>query len=62
MPAIIAYLQIVLFPIWTANFFIVAYVVLVVVLFVKGKSGPGSFHYIQHVVLCLLFMALGVYL
>ena len=69
IPALLAYGQLVLFPAWTANFLIVSYVGVAIGLFwtqlhsTKAKQeSSSSFHYIQHVVLCLLFLALGVYL
>jgi hypothetical protein len=65
IPAAVAYLQLVILPSWTSNFIIVAYVVIVVGLFAKGKQTDQTaayLHYCQHVVLCLLFMAFGIYL
>lgn len=67
IPAVIAYLQLVLLPKWTSNFLIVAYVLFSVGAYIKARNhraqeAASSMHYIQHVVLCLLFMALGIYL
>jgi len=68
-PGVLAYLQLVLFPKWSSNFLIVGYLVFVVFLFAQFVfRQPPSYrktlvlHYGQHTVLCLLYMALGVYL
>jgi len=69
LPAAIAYLQLTVLPQWTANFFIVAYVVSIVVIYLgfairqtQATKQHSYQHYAQHMLLCLLYMALGVYL
>lgn len=76
-PAAIAYLQLTLLPMSTANLLIVFYAVVAIgvyfygsgVLRKSGDDGTSSSsrrvactHYAQHILLCLLFMALGIYL
>jgi hypothetical protein len=68
-PAVVAYLQLTCFPTWTTNFLIVLYVlssITIYVLFVVREEQEAlkrrGMHVTQHVLLCLLFMALGVYL
>ena len=69
LPAIVAYMQLTVLPQWSANFLIVAYVVWVGVLHfgfavrqTKNALQRAYQHYCQHVLFCLLYMALGVYL
>jgi len=68
-PAVVAYLQLVVFPIWTANIVIMAYIVTALIIYFKFVFGEEKvpkkqpyMHLMQHVVICVLFMALGVYL
>lgn len=68
-PVILAYMQLILFPQWMANFLIVLYTVVSLVIYVafvlKEKMENRkllAMHFTQHVLLSLLFMALGVYL
>ena len=68
-PCFLAYLQLVVFPKWSANFLIVGYILFVVGIFVRfvwkqpqSHKRVVALHFGQHTVLCLLYMALGVYL
>ena len=65
----IAYVQLVALPEASANFLIVAYVVLSVVIYTRfvwkephEETRHFFEHYVQHVFLCLLYLALGIYL
>ena len=68
-PAIVAYLQLVVLPMWCANIVILMYFITALTIYFKfvlteekeSKKQPYM-HYMQHVVLCVLFMALGIYL
>jgi hypothetical protein len=72
IPAMLAYLQLVLFPKWTGNFLIVAYVLVAAVtlglcqlnkeIHNNAVKEAAYRHYGQHIILCLLYMALGIYL
>jgi hypothetical protein len=65
-PAILAYGQLTVLPMSTANLLIVLYVVVAVGIYIVGATDARwrvqSTHYAQHILLCLLFMALGIYL
>lgn len=67
--AMVSFLQLVVFPSWTVNFLIVLYVVVICVLFLgfalrmKDPVEAALYqHCSQHILYCLLYMALGVYL
>lgn len=60
IPALVAYLQLVVLPSWTANFLIVGFVLVIIWLFTHQTT--QRLHFGRHVALCLLFMALGIYL
>jgi len=66
IPALVAYIQLVFMPEWTANFFIVGFVIVALALFFQDNQDKqryaNAIHYVQHITLCLLFMALGIYL
>jgi hypothetical protein len=67
--ALVVFLQLVILPSWTVNFLIVIYTAITGVLYV-GFALPNKDpikaslyqHAAQHVLFCLLFMALGIYL
>jgi PAP2 superfamily C-terminal len=70
VPGLVAYLQLIVIPQDIANIVIVLYVLSAVLVYVQyaSKAGPNSYlrkwyiHYAQHILLCLVFMALGIYL
>ena len=69
LPALAAYLQLTVMPQSTANPLIVVYVIFGALIFSLSTNKSRSVavaqayqHYAQHVLLCLLFLALGVYL
>ena len=70
IPALVAYLQLIVITQDIANIVIVGFVlsaVFVYVQFASKKTTPSYLrkwyiHYAQHILLCLVFMALGVYL
>jgi hypothetical protein len=64
-PAVLALAQLTVLPMSTANLLIVLYVVVAVGVYVGGATDArrrAHTHYAQHILLCLLFMALGIYL
>ena len=68
-PAIVTYLQMTLLPEATANFVILAFVVICVAIFLRciwrqDDAAKKQFyvHYVQHTFLCLLVLAFGIYL
>jgi PAP2 superfamily C-terminal len=70
-PALVTYIQLNFLPEATANFIIIGFVLAAAVLYVvfvvrsqqkHEQQKQFLMHYIQHVVLCLLVLALGVYL
>ena len=69
-PGLVAYLQLIIIPQDIANIVIVLYVLSAVLVYVQfaSKTGTNSYlrnwyiHYAQHILLCLVFMALGIYL
>lgn len=64
-PAVLAYGQLTVLPMSTANLLIVLYVVMAVGIYIAGSNDARRrvhTHYVQHILLCLLFMALGIYL
>jgi hypothetical protein len=68
-PAAVAYLQLTVLPEFTANFFVVIFFGFAVALYVKlvvRQADPARrqlyLHYVQHVLLFLLYLALGIYL
>jgi len=67
LPAMMAYIQLSMLPPSTANPLIVVYVVFAAGIFYMSvrTAGPSAAlyqHYAQHVLFCLLYLALGVYL
>ena len=70
LPGLVAYLQLIVISQDIANIVIVLYVSAAVLVYVKfaSKRGTTSYlrkwyiHYAQHILLCLVFMALGIYL
>ena len=69
LPGLLAYLQLVVLPKRMANFVIFGYIVFAVGVFVKyvwkqedALKQSTYQHYAQHTILCLLYLALGVYL
>jgi PAP2 superfamily C-terminal len=69
LPALIAYLQLTILPQETANILIVSYACCAVAIYflfvwkeVQERRIQLYTHYVQHILLCLLFMALGIYL
>lgn len=68
-PALVAYVQLMFLPQWTANFLIVSFASFAVLIFfkfvwkeVQHAKKQVYIHYSQHVLLCLLLMAFGIYL
>jgi hypothetical protein len=69
-PGLVAYLQLIVVTQDIANIVIVLFVVSAVFVYVQvaSKTGTNSYlrkwyiHYAQHILLCLVFMALGIYL
>jgi hypothetical protein len=70
-PAAVAYFQLTLLPMATANLLIVLYAAVAVGILLYVSGGGADItpsrrayltHYAQHILLCLLFMALGIYL
>jgi hypothetical protein len=69
LPAVSAYLQLTVMPQFTANLLIVVYVIVASVVYSLSTNKSSSVadaeayqHYAQHVLLCTLMVALGVYL
>ena len=70
IPGVVAYLQLVILPKWTSNFLIVAYVLVGSALLARvtwsktdtPTKKAADTHFGQHVIFCLLYMALGIYL
>jgi hypothetical protein len=69
IPGLGAYLQIIVIPQQTANIMIVFYALSGVVVYIQFAAKASDeytkqfyVHYAQHILLCLLFMALGIYL
>jgi hypothetical protein len=69
LPALIAYLQLTVLPLPTANILLVSYACCAVAIYfkfiwkeVQERRIQLYTHYVQHILLCLLFMALGIYL
>jgi PAP2 superfamily C-terminal len=68
-PALVTYLQLIVLPQATANILILLFAGTTVVIYfqcirneVKEAVRQAFVHYTQHILLCLLFMALGIYL
>jgi PAP2 superfamily C-terminal len=70
IPGLVAYLQLIVISQDIANIVIVLYVLSAVFVYVQfaSKKNTNSYvrrwyiHYAQHILLCLVFMALGIYL
>jgi hypothetical protein len=71
-PALLAYLQLIAFPSYTSNPMIIVYAIWSSAAFLQSVRHMPLFgltwsrheyqHYAQHVMVCLLYMALGIYL
>jgi PAP2 superfamily C-terminal len=67
-PVILAYLQLVVFPLVLANYVIILYLTTVIASYQVMKKLADKdtsaliFHWIQHVLHCLIYIALGIYL
>jgi hypothetical protein len=70
IPGLVAYLQLIVISQNIANIVIVLYVLSAVLVYIQfaSKKRTNSYlrrwyiHYAQHILLCLVFMALGIYL
>ena len=70
VPGLVAYLQLIVISQDIANIVIVLYVISAVFVYIQfaSKKRTNSYlrrwyiHYAQHILLCLVFMALGIYL
>jgi len=65
VPAVLAYLQLVMLPKWMSNPMILVLISVAVGFFIRGRSkrpGNSDLHLAQHTAYCVLYLALGIYL